>query len=147
MDIAGTEVAKEASDIILMDDNFASIVKAIMWGCCVNNAVRKFLQFQISTNITAVIITFVSFVASDEEESVLSAVQLLWINIIMDTFAALALTTDPASISLLDRKLDTRGTRLFTADMIKMILGPSDHEGHSWMSRRLELVGPLRPHR
>ena len=128
MGIAGTEVAKEASDIILMDDNFASIVKAIMWGRCVNDAVRKFLQFQISTNITAVIITFVSAVASDEEESVLTAVQLLWINIIMDTFAALALATDPATKSLLDRKPDTHGTRLFTADMIKMILGQSIYQ-------------------
>ncbi|KAF9644891.1 Ca-transporting ATPase, partial [Thelephora ganbajun] len=128
MGIAGTEVAKEASDIILMDDNFASIVKAIMWGRCVNNAVRKFLQFQISTNVTAVIITFVSAVASTNEESVLTAVQLLWINIIMDTFAALALATDPASRSLLDRKPDTRGTRLFTADMIKMILGQSIYQ-------------------
>lgn len=104
MGIAGTEVAKEASDIILMDDNFASIVHAIMWGRCVNDAVRKFLQFQISTNITAVVITFVTAVASDSESSVLSAVQLLWINIIMDTFAALALATDPASPALLDRK-------------------------------------------
>ena len=128
MGIAGTEIAKEASDIILMDDNFASIVKAIMWGRCVNDAVRKFLQFQISTNITAVIVTFVSAVASDQEESVLSAVQLLWINIIMDTFAALALATDPASRSLLDRKPDTRGTRLFTAEMIKMILGQSIYQ-------------------
>lgn len=128
MGIAGTEVAKEASDIILMDDNFASIVKAIMWGRCVNDAVRKFLQFQISTNITAVIITFVSAVASNEEVAVLTAVQLLWINIIMDTFAALALATDPASESLLDRKPDTHGTRLFTADMIKMILGQSIYQ-------------------
>jgi len=56
--IAGTEVAKEASDIILGDDNVASIVRAIMWGRCVNDAVRKFLvRFRISTNITAVIIT------------------------------------------------------------------------------------------
>ncbi|KDQ49090.1 hypothetical protein JAAARDRAFT_686421 [Jaapia argillacea MUCL 33604] len=108
MGIAGTEVAKEASDIILMDDNFSSIVKAIMWGRCVNDAVCKFLQFQISTNITAVVITFVSAVASTQEASVLSAVQLLWINIIMDTFAALALATDPASPALLDRQPDKK---------------------------------------
>ncbi|KAF9778981.1 hypothetical protein BJ322DRAFT_466634 [Thelephora terrestris] len=128
MGIAGTEVAKEASDIILMDDNFSSIVEAIIWGRCVNDAVRKFLQFQISANITTVIITFVSAVASGEEGSVLTAIQLLWVNIIMDTFAALALATDPASKSLLDRKPDTRGTRLFTADMIKMILGQSIYQ-------------------
>lgn len=128
MGIAGTEVAKEASDIILMDDNFASIVKAIMWGRCVNDAVRKFLQFQISTNITAVIITFVSAVASVEEESVLSAVQLLWINIIMDTFAALALATDPATLSLLDRKPDRKTAPLFSVDMYKQIIGQSTYQ-------------------
>ncbi|KAG9052918.1 hypothetical protein FS842_009039 [Serendipita sp. 407] len=123
MGIAGTEVAKEASDIILMDDNFASIVSAIIWGRCVNDSVRKFLQFQISVNITAVLITFVSAVASDEEESVLTAVQLLWINIIMDTFAALALATDPATRRLLDRKPDRKNAPLFTIEMGKMIIG------------------------
>lgn len=128
MGIAGTEVAKEASDIILMDDNFASIVKAIMWGRCVNDAVRKFLQFQISVNITAVIVTFVSAVASSKEESVLSAVQLLWINIIMDTFAALALATDPASPHLLDRKPERKEAPLFSVDMYKQILGQSTYQ-------------------
>lgn len=128
MGIAGTEVAKEASDIILMDDNFASIVKAIIWGRCVNDAVRKFLQFQISVNITAVIITFVSAVASAEEEPVLTAVQLLWINIIMDTFAALALATDPASEILLNRKPEKATASLFSVDMYKMILGQSIYQ-------------------
>lgn len=128
MGIAGTEVAKEASDIILMDDNFSSIVKAIMWGRCVNDAVRKFLQFQISTNITAVAITFVTAVASEEEEAVLTAVQLLWINIIMDTFAALALATDPATESLLDRKPDKKTAPLFSTDMYKMILFQSTYQ-------------------
>lgn len=128
MGIAGTEVAKEASDIILMDDNFSSIVKAIMWGRCVNDAVRKFLQFQISTNITAVIITFVSAVASSSESSVLSAVQLLWINIIMDTFAALALATDPASEALLDRKPERKYAPLFSVDMYKQIFGQSAYQ-------------------
>lgn len=83
MGIAGTEVAKEASAIILMDDNFASILTALMWGRAVNDAVRKFLQFQITVNITAVILTFVSAVANPSMRSVLTAVQLLWINLIM----------------------------------------------------------------
>lgn len=83
MGISGTEVAKEASAIILMDDNFTSILTALMWGRAVNDAVRKFLQFQITVNITAVIITFVSGVASSEMIPVLTAVQLLWINLIM----------------------------------------------------------------
>jgi len=128
MGIAGTEVAKEASDIILMDDNFSSIVKAIIWGRCVNDAVRKFLQFQISVNITAVVITFVTALASNQEESVLSAVQLLWINIIMDTFAALALATDPASETQLDRKPDKKTAPLFSTDMYKMILFQSTYQ-------------------
>ncbi|KAJ7871380.1 Ca-transporting ATPase [Mycena olivaceomarginata] len=128
MGIAGTEVAKEASNIILMDDNFASIVKAIIWGRCVNDAVRKFLQFQVSINVTAVVITFVSAVASVEESSVLSAVQLLWINIIMDTFAALALATDPAAESLLNRKPDKKTAPLFSTEMYKQILFQSMYQ-------------------
>ena len=128
MGIAGTEIAKEASDIILMDDNFSSIVKAIAWGRCVNDAVRKFLQFQVSTNVTAVVITFVSAVASVKEAAVLSAVQLLWINIIMDTFAALALATDPASDALLDRKPDEKTAPLFSVEMYKQILFQSTYQ-------------------
>jgi Ca2+-transporting ATPase len=83
MGIAGTEVAKEASAIVLMDDNFASILTALMWGRAVNDAVRKFLQFQITVNITAVLLTFISSVADSQMRSVLTAVQLLWINLIM----------------------------------------------------------------
>jgi len=94
-----------------------------MWGRCVNDAVRKFLQFQVSINITAVITTIVTAVASGEEESVLSAVQLLWVNIIMDTFAALALATDPARPSLLNRKPERNTAPLFTVPMSKQIFG------------------------
>ncbi|MCO5607336.1 hypothetical protein L7F22_061531 [Adiantum nelumboides] len=120
--------AKEASDIILMDDNFASIVSAIMWGRCVNDAVRKFLQFQLSVNIVAVVVTFVTAVASVEEQSALTAVQLLWLNLIMDTLAALALATDPATPALLDRKPDRRTAPLISTDMWKMIIGQSIYQ-------------------
>ncbi|KAI8361695.1 PMCA-type calcium-translocating P-type ATPase [Blakeslea trispora] len=123
MGIAGTEVAKEASSIILMDDNFSSIVKAIMWGRCVNDAVKKFLEFQITVNITAVILTFISAVASTEQKSVLTAVQLLWVNLIMDTFAALALATDPPTEELLLRRPEPRTAPLITFKMWKMIIG------------------------
>jgi Ca2+-transporting ATPase len=122
MGIAGTEVAKEASDIILMDDSFSNIVLAVMWGRCVNDSVKKFLQFQISVNITAVVITFVSAVASNTESSVLTAVQLLWVNLIMDTFAALALSTDPATRATLKRMPDRKNAPLITVDMWKMIV-------------------------
>ena len=79
--IASTEVAKAASDIILMDNNFSSIVKAIMWGRCINDTVRKFLQFQISINVTVVVITFVTTVVSNSETSAVSAIQLLLLRI------------------------------------------------------------------
>src|SRR6202011_289792 len=95
---------------------------------CVNDAVRKFLQFQVSTNVTAVVITFVTAVASTTESSVLSAVQLLWINLIMDTFAALALATDPASEALLDRKPDKKTAPLFSVEMYKQILFQSTYQ-------------------
>ncbi|GFF72276.1 hypothetical protein CNMCM6936_005295 [Aspergillus lentulus] len=125
MGITGTEVAKEASDIILMDDNFASIVKAMAWGRTVNDAVKKFLQFQITVNITAVLLTFISAVASGDEESVLTAVQLLWVNLIMDTFAALALATDPPTAHILDRRPEPRSAPLINLTMWKMIIGQS----------------------
>ncbi|RMZ78749.1 hypothetical protein DV737_g3741, partial [Chaetothyriales sp. CBS 132003] len=128
MGIAGTEVAKEASDIIIMDDNFVSIVKAISWGRTVNDAVKKFLQFQITVNITAVILTFVSAVADDSESSVLTAVQLLWVNLIMDTFAALALATDPPSPSVLHRRPEPKSAPLITLTMWKMIIGQSIYQ-------------------
>ncbi|KAI8602621.1 PMCA-type calcium-translocating P-type ATPase [Dissophora ornata] len=123
MGIAGTEVAKEASSIILMDDNFSSIVKAILWGRSVNDAVKKFLQFQLTVNITAVILTLVTAVISSSQKPVMSAVQLLWINLIMDTLAALALATDPPTPDLLDRQPESRTSPLITFTMWKMILG------------------------
>ncbi|KAL2801543.1 hypothetical protein BJX63DRAFT_417160, partial [Aspergillus granulosus] len=128
MGIAGTEVAKEASDIIIMDDNFTSIVKAIAWGRTVNDAVKKFLQFQLTVNITAVVLTFVSAVASNDEGSVLSAVQLLWVNLIMDTFAALALATDPPPPHILERKPEPKSAPLITLTMWKMIIGQAIYQ-------------------
>ncbi|KAI9217488.1 hypothetical protein BC828DRAFT_391053 [Blastocladiella britannica] len=123
MGIAGTEVAKEASSIILMDDNFASIVKAVLWGRAVNDSVRKFLQFQLTVNLTAVVVTFVSAVSSSTQESVLTAVQLLWVNLIMDALAALALATEPPTKELLERHPDSKRAPLITYHMWKMVIG------------------------
>ena len=128
MGIAGTEVAKEASSIILLDDNFKSIVTAISWGRAVNDAVSKFLQFQITVNITAVALTFVSSLYSSSNESVLNAVQLLWVNLIMDTFAALALATDAPTEKILNRKPAPKAASLFTMTMWKMILGQAVYQ-------------------
>jgi P-type Ca2+ transporter type 2C len=128
MGIAGTEVAKEASAIILMDDNFNSIVKALRWGRAVNDAVKRFLQFQITVNITAVITTFITAVSNDNESSVLTAVQLLWVNLIMDTLAALALATDPPQESVLDRKPEPRSAGIISITMWKMIIGEAIYQ-------------------
>ena len=128
MGIAGTEVAKEASEIILMDDNFRSIVKAIMWGRAVNDSVAKFLQFQITVNITAVLLAFVSAVSSSQMHSVLTAVQLLWVNLIMDTFAALALATDAPTEKILKRKPVPKSAALITTHMWKMIWGQAVYQ-------------------
>ena len=104
MGVTGTDVAKEASDIILMDDNFTSIVKAVSWGRNVFSSIRKFLQFQLTVNVAAVVLAFVGSVTSDHGESPLKPVQLLWVNLIMDTLAALALATeDPVPEMLLQK--------------------------------------------
>lgn len=122
MGISGTEVAREASDIILMTDDFSAIVNAIKWGRCVSVSIKKFIQFQLTVNITAVILTFVSSVSSMEEKSVLTAVQLLWVNLIMDTLAALALATDKPDPLIMDRKPTGRRTPLISVSTWKMIL-------------------------
>ncbi|KAL4783913.1 hypothetical protein BJX76DRAFT_328853 [Aspergillus varians] len=125
MGMSGTEVAREASSIILLDDNFRSIVTAISWGRAVNDAVARFLQFQTTVNITAVILTVVTAIYNSRNESVFKAVQLLWLNLIMDTFAALALATDPPTSDILKRPPTPRHAPLFTVTMWKMILGQS----------------------
>ena len=91
MGIAGTEVARDASAIILLDDNFNSIVKAVLWGRNIYDSIRKFIQFQLTVNIVAVAVTFVGAVAM--KDKILTALQMLWVNLIMDTFASLALAT------------------------------------------------------
>ncbi|XP_071765878.1 plasma membrane calcium-transporting ATPase 4 isoform X1 [Centroberyx gerrardi] len=121
MGIAGTDVAKEASDIILTDDNFSSIVKAVMWGRNVYDSISKFLQFQLTVNVVAVIVAFTG--ACITQDSPLKAVQMLWVNLIMDTFASLALATEPPTEALLLRKPYGRKKPLISRTMMKNILG------------------------
>ncbi|KAF1921352.1 hypothetical protein BDU57DRAFT_584509 [Ampelomyces quisqualis] len=123
MGIAGTEVAKEASAIILMDDNFSSILTALMWGRAVNDAVQKFLQFQITVNITAMVVAFITALQDTEMRSVLTAVQLLWINLFMDSLAALSLSTDAPTDEILDRPPTPRKASIISLTMWKMITG------------------------
>lgn len=90
----GTEVAKEASDIVILDDNFNSIDKAILYGRTIFNSIRKFIIFQLTINVAAVVISFICPLLGMENP--LSITQILWINLVMDTLAALAFGGEPA---------------------------------------------------
>jgi Ca2+-transporting ATPase len=90
---AGTEVAKEASKIVLLDDSFATIVKAVHWGRSLYENIQRFIQFQLTINVSALAIAFLGpFFGVEPPFTIL---QLLWINVIMDTFAAIALCSEP----------------------------------------------------
>ncbi|KAL4791350.1 hypothetical protein BDV19DRAFT_401456 [Aspergillus venezuelensis] len=128
MGMQGTEVAKEASSIILMDDNFALIVKALLWGRTVNDAAKKFLHFQFTIHVSPGILTIISAITGGTNSSVFTVVQLLWINLIMDTFAALALATDWPTRSLINRKPEPRGASILTPAMWKMVAGQSIYQ-------------------
>lgn len=91
MGIAGVEMAKEAAGIILLDDNFGSIVTAAKYGRNIFDCIRKFLQFQLTVNVVAIFMAFLGAVLI--KESPLTPIQMLWVNLIMDTLAALALAT------------------------------------------------------
>ena len=120
MGLTGTDVAKEASDIVILDDNFSSIVKSVMWGRSVFDNIRKFLQFQLTVNVVALTITFVSAVSGNEPP--LNAVMMLWVNLIMDTMGALALGTEPPSPTLLQRRPYKRNASLINNKMLRHIV-------------------------
>jgi len=120
MGISGTDVAKNASDIIIMDDKFSSIVKAVLWGRSVFDNIRKFLQFQLTVNVVALTITFLSAVAGYKPP--LNAVMMLWVNLIMDTMGALALGTEPPADKLLNRRPYRRDASLINRPMWRNII-------------------------
>ncbi|KAL5549596.1 hypothetical protein UlMin_004827 [Ulmus minor] len=120
MGIAGTEVAKESSDIIILDDNFASVVKVVRWGRSVYANIQKFIQFQLTVNVAALIINVVAAVSSGDVP--LNAVQLLWVNLIMDTLGALALATEPPTDHLMHRPPVGRKEPLITNIMWRNLL-------------------------
>eukprot|EP01062_Namystynia_karyoxenos_P074559 TRINITY_DN714_c0_g3_i1.p1 TRINITY_DN714_c0_g3~~TRINITY_DN714_c0_g3_i1.p1 ORF type:complete len:1121 (+),score=414.98 TRINITY_DN714_c0_g3_i1:131-3364(+) len=127
----GTSVAKKACKIILLDNNFVSVVRAVKWGRNVNDSIRKFLQFQFTVNIVLLVITFVGTVgnvANDNDgEPPLTSIQLLWANLIMDTLAALALSTEKphedadGHSNLLDRPPTYRSAPLIGRKMWRFI--------------------------
>jgi P-type Ca2+ transporter type 2B len=113
--MSGTQLAKESSDIILLDDNFESVVNSVKWGRNVYASTRKFLQFQITVNIVALVVSIVGCISV--KSSPLSAVQMLWVNLIMDSLAALALATEPPSESLFNTKPYGRSEKMVNSDM------------------------------
>ena len=121
MGIAGTQIAKDAADIILLDDNFASIVTAAKWGRNVYASIQKFLQFQLTVNISAVVTALVGSFAY--AKSPLAAIQLLWVNLIMDALASLALASEPPTDDLLKLDPVNRSKSIVTSRMWGNMLG------------------------
>ena len=128
MGLKGTDVAKEASDIVLTDDNFGSIVKAVHWGRTLYENVQKFLQFQLTINVSALAIAFLSpilkmiFPNGNFQTIPLTVLQLLWINLVMDTLAALALGLEPPRDGIMKEKPKRREESFLTKNMSYSIL-------------------------
>ena len=103
MGVSGTQVAKNAADVLILDDNFNSIVRSIVWGRNIYDSIKKFLQFQLTVNVVACVFSIIS--SSIFRQSVFTTVQMLWVNMIMDSLASLALSTDPPNTKeMLERK-------------------------------------------
>ncbi|CAN1324595.1 Calcium-transporting ATPase 2, plasma membrane-type [Linum perenne] len=126
MGIAGTEVAKESADVIILDDNFSTIVTVAKWGRSVYINIQKFVQFQLTVNVVALIVNFSS--ACLTGSAPLTAVQLLWVNMIMDTLGALALATEPPNNELMKRSPVGRKGHFITNVMWRNILGQSIYQ-------------------
>ena len=116
---AGTDIAKEASDIVIIDNNFSSIVTAIIYGRNIYDNIRKFLQFQLSVNFSACIIVFIC--ACIGNETPLTPIQMLWVNLIMDSLGSLALATEPPYEQLLQREPTKRKESIINGKMWKHI--------------------------
>jgi calcium-translocating P-type ATPase len=118
---SGTELAKEASDIVVLDDDFRSIVRAVVWGRCVYNNIRRFLQFQLTANVSTLFISFISAVVL--KETPFKPAQLLWVNLIMDSLGALALATGKPHDVLLNQGPNRKETPLISMFMMHNIAG------------------------
>ena len=117
----GTSVAKEASDITIIDNSFSSICRAVMWGRSLYQNIQRFLLFQLTVNVAACFIVLVG--AFMGTESPLTVTQMLWVNLIMDTFGAMALASLPPSQTVMKDKPRDRKASILTKPMMKDILG------------------------
>jgi len=126
MGIAGTQIAKDAANIILLDDNFASIVVAAKWGRNVFDSIQKFLQFQLTVNIS--ILTLNVICAFADVPCPLTVLHLLWLNLIMDSAASIALASEPPTDQLLERPPTNRHDSIITKQMLMNMIGMAVYE-------------------
>eukprot|EP00271_Cylindrocystis_brebissonii_P011180 TRINITY_DN2805_c0_g1_i1.p1 TRINITY_DN2805_c0_g1~~TRINITY_DN2805_c0_g1_i1.p1 ORF type:complete len:383 (+),score=87.27 TRINITY_DN2805_c0_g1_i1:65-1150(+) len=126
MGLCGTEVAKHSADIIILDDNFASIVKTVSWGRSVQINIQRFLQFQITTTLVAIVLNMVA--ALGKGDVPLLTVQMLWLDLIQDTFGAVALASEPPREGLLKQLPVDRDGSLITAVMARNIVGQAAYQ-------------------
>ena len=117
---SGTEVAKEAGDIVILDDNFLSIKQAILYGRTIYNSICKFITFQLSINFSAVLINFIAPFIGVEKP--LTIIQILWINLVMDTLAALAFGGEPALEKYMKEKPKERGGPIVSKGMMSTVV-------------------------
>ena len=116
MGIEGTEVAQDAANVILLNDNFSDIVVAMKWGRNIYDSIQKFIQFQLTVNIVACVLACIGAVLY--QESPLGAVQMLWVNLVMDSLASLALATEPPTDDLLLRQPYGVKTSVMSSDFL-----------------------------
>ena len=117
----GTTVAKEASDITILDNSFKSIARAVVWGRSLYHNIQRFILFQMTINVTACLIVLIGALLGTE--SPLTVTQMLWVNLIMDTFAALALASLPPDHSVMHKKPRSRDAYIISKPMARRILG------------------------
>ncbi len=120
MGIAGTEVSKEASDIVMLDDSFATIVKAVHWGRGIYENFQRFIQFQLTVNLSSVVVVLASLFSG--LAAPFTALQLLWVNIIMDGPPALTLGMEPIRDNLMDRRPTRRDAGIVSRGMLERII-------------------------
>jgi P-type Ca2+ transporter type 2C len=120
MGMAGTEVAKEASKIVLLDDAFSTIVKAVQWGRSLYENIQRFIQFQLTINVSALTITFLGILVFNVKAP-FTVLQLLWINVIMDTFASIALCSEPPRPGAMLLPPKRRDENILSPPMIRTI--------------------------
>ncbi len=119
---SGTEVAKEAGDIVVLDDNFLSITKSVLYGRTIFNNIRKFIIFQLTINVAAVLVAFLGPFLGLAGGLPLTMTQMLWVNLVMDTLAALAFGGEPALQRYMEEKPKSRGESIVSKSMWQSIL-------------------------